>query len=135
METISKKFHHSSHFITYERRHMLMVSHVKTLFIRIRTQTLNKELQRLFLKRLSRLLHNGYTLVESLEIIQWDSRLKAPASIITNALKNGNSLDQAFEQAHFNTLVTTYLYFVRSNGDIQANIHKCLIMFDQRIQY
>lgn len=112
-----------------------MVLHAKNLLTRIRPQTLNNELQRLFLNRLSRLLHNGYTLVESLEIIQWDNSLKKPAKTITETLKNGNNLDEAFEEAHFSPLVTTYLYFVRTNGDIQASIHKCLVMFDQRLQY
>lgn len=112
-----------------------MALQAKTFLTRIRPQMLNKELQRLFLKRLSRLLHNGYTLVESLEIIQWDNSLKAPAQTITQALKNGNSLDASFEQAHFSSLVTTYLYFVRANGDIHASIDKCLTMFDQRLQY
>lgn len=112
-----------------------MVSYMKKLLTRIRSQTLNKELQRLFLKRLSRLLHNGYTLVEALEVIQWDNSLKQPATVITHALKNGSNLDQAFEQAHFSSLVTTYLYFVRANGDIQTSINKCLVMFDQRLQY
>ncbi|MEN1970575.1 competence type IV pilus assembly protein ComGB [Lentibacillus sp. N15] len=112
-----------------------MALYLKKYFAKIRHKTLKKELQLLFLNRLSRLLKNGYTLIDALEIIQWDAALKLPAATITACLKNGSRLDQAFEQSQFNSIVTSYLYFVRANGDIQASIDKCLIMYEQRLQY
>ncbi len=112
-----------------------MVLYLKKYFMQIRHRTLKKELQLLFLNRLSRLLKNGYTLLESLQIIQWNSALAQPAATITTCLKNGNRLDQALEQANFNSFITSYLYFVRANGDIEASIDKCLAMYEQRLQY
>lgn len=114
---------------------MLMALYLKKYFTQIRHKNLKKEQQLLFLNRLSRLLQNGYTLIESLEIIQWDKAMKNPASTIKTALTNGSTLDQAFEEAKFNSVVTSYLYFVRANGDIQASIDKCLKMYEQRLHY
>jgi competence protein ComGB len=109
--------------------------YLKKYFTQIRHKHLRKEQQLLFLNRMSRLLKNGYTLIESLEIIQWDNAMKEPAATITNALTNGSTLDQAFEKAKFNSVVTSYLYFVRANGDIRASIDKCLKMYEQRLHY
>ncbi|WP_188453668.1 competence type IV pilus assembly protein ComGB [Virgibacillus oceani] len=109
--------------------------YLKKFLTRIKHKTIRKELQLLFLNRLSRLLHNGYTLIEALEVIKWDKNLERPSTIIMEALKNGATLDQAFEKARFNTIVTSYLFFVQANGDVQATIEKCINMFEQRIQY
>lgn len=96
---------------------------------------LNKELQLLFLSRLSRLLKNGYSLLDALEVMKWDKHMIEPTKIIVQSLKNGNTLDEAFTEAGFNPTITTYLYFVRANGDIQGSIEKCMEMYQQRINF
>lgn len=96
---------------------------------------LKKETQLLFLSRLLRLLKTGYSLLDALEVMKWDKQMIEPTKIIVQSLKNGNTLDEAFKQASFNTTITTYLYFVRANGDIQASIEKCIDMYQQRIEF
>ncbi|MBP1969740.1 competence protein ComGB [Virgibacillus natechei] len=104
-------------------------------FIKIRKERLSNEIQLRFLQRLSRLLSNGYPLIEALDVIKWDKQLTTSATLITNALKNGSSIDQAFDKAAFHPTITAYLYFVRANGDIQGSIDKCLDMYEQRMKY
>lgn len=96
---------------------------------------LKKETQLLYLSRLLRLLKNGYSLLEALEVMNWDKQMIEPTTIIVHELKNGKTLDEAFATASFNPTITTYLYFVRANGDIQASIEKCMEMFQQRIEF
>ncbi|WP_099158493.1 competence type IV pilus assembly protein ComGB [Virgibacillus ndiopensis] len=112
-----------------------MALYLKKYTTHIKPKTIRKELQLLFLKRLSRLLQNGYTLIEALEVIKWDKNLEKPASNVIEALKNGSSLDQAFDKAKFNPIVTSYLFFVQANGDVYATIEKCIYMFEQRLLY
>ncbi|WP_404453000.1 type II secretion system F family protein [Virgibacillus necropolis] len=96
---------------------------------------LKNEIQLLYLSRLLRLLKTGYSLLDALEVMKWDKQMIGPTSIIVHSLKNGNTLDEAFKEATFNPTITTYLYFVRANGDIQASIEKCMEMFQQRIEF
>ncbi|QKY69319.1 competence type IV pilus assembly protein ComGB [Lentibacillus sp. CBA3610] len=94
-----------------------------------------KELQLRFLRRLSRLLNNGYPIIQALEIIQWDSQLKSISSSVMLSLKSGKHFDEALEAIHFKQSITAYLYFVRSNGDLNTSIEKCISMFEQRLLY
>ncbi len=94
-----------------------------------------KDLQLRFLHRLSRLLNNGYTMIGALEIIQWDHQLKAIASSVTTSLKSGSPLDEALEHVHFSPTITSYLYLVRNNGDLQSSLEKCITMYEQRLVY
>jgi len=94
-----------------------------------------KELQLRFLHRLSRLLNNGYPIIEALDIIQWDTQLKPIASSVIASLKSGSHFDEALEKIHFNQTITAYLYFVRSNGDLRTSIEQCMTMFEQRMVY
>lgn len=94
-----------------------------------------KELQLRFLKRLERLLANGYPLITALEIIKWDKHLDFIASSVITSLKSSSTFNQALEKTNFNPTITSYLYFVQSNGDIQASIEKCISMFEQRMLY
>lgn len=101
-----------------------------------RNKTLSKDLQLRFLKRMERLLNNGYTLLEALEIIKWDKQLDPVASSIITSLKNGSHFDEAIENTDcFSPTITSYLYFIRANGDIQQSIEKCITMFEQRMRY
>ncbi|GAB3051158.1 competence type IV pilus assembly protein ComGB [Virgibacillus ainsalahensis] len=103
--------------------------------LKIRKTKLPNEIQLRFLKRLNRLLINGYPLVNALEVIQWDKQLEDSARQIISSLKNGSSLDQAFDKAAFHHSITAYLYFVRANGDIQESINKCIEMYEYRMKY
>lgn len=104
-------------------------------YIKIHNPKLPKETQLLFLKRLNRLLKNGYPLLAALEIAKWDKQMVQPASIIILSLKNGKSIDVAFDKAHFHHSITSYLYFVKSNGDLQGSIEKCIEMYEHRMSY
>lgn len=107
----------------------------KNSLIPSKQSKLKKETQLLYLSRLLRLLKNGYSLLDALEVMKWDKQMIEPTTIIVQSLKNGKTLDEAFAQATFNQTITTYLYFVRANGDIQASIGKCIEMYQQRIEF
>lgn len=102
-------------------------------YLPIRKRKLSNDLQLRFLHRLDRLLTNGYPLLESLEVCKWDMQLELPAEQIILTLKNGQAIDQAFEQAGFHQTITTYLYFVKANGDLLGSIKKCIEMYEHRI--
>src|SRR5690625_3302277 len=111
-----------------------MVSLLKKL-ITIRKTTLPKDIQLRFLRRLSRLLSNGYPLIEALEIIKWDDQMMETATQMITLLKNGNTIDLAFEKTDFHHTITSYLYFVRANGELQTSIDKCVEMYEHRLNY
>lgn len=96
---------------------------------------LKEDIQLLFLKRLYRLLAGGYTLIAALEVMKWDHTMKQVAKEIILALKSGNSLDKAFNQAKFHDTIVAYLYFVRVNGNLLISLEKCIAMFEHRITY
>ena len=103
--------------------------------IKTRNQKLANDIQLRFLKLLYRLLNNGYPLISALESIQWDKQLIGPATSMMTTLKNGLSIDQAFNQAGFHRSITSYLFFVKANGDLQGSIEKCIEMYEQRMNY
>jgi len=98
-------------------------------------QYLPESTQLTFLKRLYRLLDNGYSLISALEAIKWDKSMEDTVVTITNHLKEGKHIDVAFHEATFHESIVSYLYFVRINGDLQKSITKCIEMFEQRITY
>ncbi|RYG74680.1 chromosome partitioning protein ParA [Lentibacillus lipolyticus] len=100
-----------------------------------RRKTLDNDLQLRFLYRLSRLLKNGYSMTGALEVIQWDHQLKAIAATVTALLKSGSPLDEALEHVHFSPVITSYLYLVRHNGNLQTSLEKCITMYEQRLVY
>lgn len=104
-------------------------------YLKIRKQKLPNEIQLRFLKRLNRLLTNGYPLLAALEIIKWDKQLVKSANQIIFSLKNGIAIDQAFQHASFHHTITSYLFFVKANGDLQGSIEKCIEMYEHRISY
>lgn len=87
-----------------------------------------------FLKRLHRLLNNGYALLDALEVLAWDDQLNPIAQQLHHELINGKPLDEAFAAVHFHKLIVIYLYFVRINSDLITTIEKAIILFEQRIQ-
>ncbi|WP_068671895.1 competence type IV pilus assembly protein ComGB [Oceanobacillus sp. Castelsardo] len=106
---------------------------LKKLYLNHRLRP-NNELQLRFLKRLSRLLKNGYPILTALEKIKWDRHLSSYATEIIYSLKNGETIDQAFEKVHFHPTITSYLFFVKANNDLEGNLEKAIEMFQQRIK-
>ncbi|WP_072887595.1 competence type IV pilus assembly protein ComGB [Ornithinibacillus halophilus] len=95
----------------------------------------SSDIQLKFLNRLSRSLNNGYSLIDALETIKWDITLLPIVNPILTHLKNGKSLDQAMELARFHPSITSYLYFVRVNGDLDKSIKRCAELFENRLHY
>lgn len=114
---------------------MHMALHPK-IFSRFRKKSkLKQDIQLRVLKRLDRLLKKGYPLIEALETMVWEHQLVQPVSTIIRSLKNGEAVDTAFEKAMFHPTITSHLYFVRLNGDLQTNIQNSIEMFSTRIQH
>ncbi|WP_093217064.1 competence type IV pilus assembly protein ComGB [Sediminibacillus albus] len=89
--------------------------------------------QLLFLKRLGRLITSGYPLMEALAMIGWDPRLSDTAAEISDSLYHGQPIDRAFEKARFSQNITSYLYFARSNGDLESTINLCSEMIERQL--
>lgn len=98
-------------------------------------KALATDLQIRFLKRLTRLLVNGYALIDALLIIEWDKQLISTSQHVNIDLRDGYSLDEALERSGFNHAITAYLYVVRANGNIQENLSKCVEMYEQRLMH
>ncbi|HLR80680.1 MAG TPA: competence type IV pilus assembly protein ComGB [Bacillota bacterium] len=98
-------------------------------------QKLSNELQLRFLRRLSRSLTNGYSLLQALDTIRWDKQLEPTADRVILLLKNGHSLDDVLEKQHFHPSITSYLFFVQANGDLEGTLIECIHMFEKRIDY
>lgn len=114
---------------------MLMVSFLRKHIKIPRKRSFSSENQLQFLKRLLRLLKNGYSLIDALEVIKWDKQMITTAETVINKLKDGLSIDQAFEQVGFHHTIIAYLYFSRTIGDLQVSIKKCIEMYESRLNY
>src|SRR5690625_4382522 len=112
-----------------------MVSYLRKFLTMRRNKTLPDEIQLRFLKQLARLLENGYSIIDALEVIKWDKQLIKTASQMIESLKHGVPVDQAFEVAKFHHTITTYLYFVKDNGDVLSSIKKSIDMYESRLEY
>jgi len=110
-----------------------MVSYLKKFFLIAKRKRMSEQLQLRFLKRLYRLLTNGYPLIEALKVIMWDQQMKRPAKHIKTLLKNGYALDEALANVYFHQNITSYLYFVRTHGQLQHSLKKCIIMLENRL--
>lgn len=95
---------------------------------------LKEDQQLIFLKRLNRLLDNGYSFTDALEVIKWDKQFQQVADIIRLELTKGKHMDEAFKMAEFHATVVSYMYFVRINGDILTSMEKCIQMFEHRLE-
>ncbi|WP_026906685.1 type II secretion system F family protein [Paucisalibacillus globulus] len=98
-------------------------------------QTVKASVQLNFLKRLSRSLSNGYTLLSALDTLKWDKNLRDISNKIILLLKDGKSLDQALDELSFHPIITTYLYFAKEYGDLEASIIKCVELYEKRLEY
>src|SRR5690625_5279077 len=112
-----------------------MALYLKKLFKISKNKLLPPDIQLRFLKQLTRLLENGYSIIDALEVLKWDKQLITAADQMITSLKQGMLIDQAFEGAKFHHIITTYLYFVKDNGDILASIKKSTEMFENNLKY
>lgn len=108
--------------------------YLKKHFMRKR-KSLSSEWQLRFLNRLFRLLNNGYTLNEALEVIKWDKAMASTAERIIVHLKNGWPFDEALGKEQFDDSLTSYLYFSRANGNLKGSIEKAILLYKQRFKY
>lgn len=113
---------------------MLMVIFLKK-FSRNRKSKLKNEVQIKFLKRMDRLLTNGYSLLDALNTIAWDPELKPIAHNIISHVKKGSTIDEAFDQSNFHSVIVSHLYLVQLNNDLQLSIRNCITMFESRNHY
>lgn len=111
-----------------------MASFLKKHIIR-RNKMLSPEDQLRFLKRLLRLIKSGYPLINALEVMKWDVRMISTATIVIFKLKSGKTIDQAFGQAKFHPTISAYMYFNRTNGDLQTSIKNSIDIYEQRLKY
>ncbi|WP_047979926.1 competence type IV pilus assembly protein ComGB [Ornithinibacillus contaminans] len=88
-----------------------------------------------FLKRLASVLSSGYMLLDALETLTWDKATRSIADEISHHLKNGVTIDQAFELVRFNPLITSYLFFAKEYGDLEESITKCFEIYEERIKH
>lgn len=96
---------------------------------------INQELQLLFLKRLHHFLEEGYSVLNALEFMQWDKHFAHVVEPIIDALKGGKTIDEALKTITFHSTITSYLYFIRINGDLLGTLAKCIEMFEYRMKY
>lgn len=112
-----------------------MGSFMKKYISRFKRSTLPNTIQLRFLKRLLRLLENGYPLIEALETMKWDGSLKKTASRMIALLKSGMPMDIALEKCNFNQAISGHLYFIRTNNDLVGSLRKCLDVYEHRITH
>src|SRR5690625_5107199 len=111
-----------------------MASLVKMFINRqLNKSPLKDEDQLTFLKRLYRLIKNGYALNEALDIISWDERMYDVVTEIKSYLMNGSYLDHALRKVNFHPMTVMYIYFVRMHGDLLTGLEKSMTMFEQRM--
>ncbi|MEI3611714.1 competence type IV pilus assembly protein ComGB [Pseudogracilibacillus sp. SO30301A] len=96
---------------------------------------LKEQTQLHFLKRLHRLLKNGYSLLDALEVMQWDKEICNLSEMLAEKIKKGLPLDEAMEKLDFHKVIVSYLYFVRVNGNLISSLEKCIHLFEHRITY
>lgn len=112
---------------------MHMASSVKQIFMRPQSKY-PEHIQLRFLKRLVRLLENGYPLLEALEVIAWDKELMTMANHFITSLKAGKRFDDIFEELNFHEMICSFLYFTRSNSNLVESIQKCAEMFEHHLK-
>lgn len=114
---------------------MHMGLYLKKHFKIHKTKMMPSDRQVRFLKQIARMLENGYSMIDALEVLKWDKQLAPSADQMITSLKGGKSIDQAFEEAGFHHTITTYLYFVKDNGDVLSSIQKSKEMFENNLKY
>lgn len=114
---------------------MRMATFLTYMFKRKKHKKLRLKDQKQFLKRLIRLMDTGYSLLDSLEMIAWDKRFSSICHQLSLSLKEGNHIDEAFNNIGFASFIIEQLYFIRFNGDLITTLQKCYRAFVKRLEY
>lgn len=90
--------------------------------------------QVLLLKRLGELLEKGYSLLQALEFLRFQFSLKKQGQLqhITEELKNGQSLHDAFHQLMFHPDILSYLFYAQRHGDIPFALQQGSILLQRK---
>ncbi|WP_186575799.1 competence type IV pilus assembly protein ComGB [Aquibacillus kalidii] len=108
---------------------------VMNRYLNKRIRKLSLEDQHQLLHKLNRLLENGYSLTDALDVLQWNDTYKIRVEGISTKLKQGNPLNIAMEDAHFNKQIVSFLYFALAHGNIPHALHHCCLMLKQQISF
>lgn len=65
--------------------------------------------------------------------MQWDERIAEECRSITESLKQGKQLDEAFQLIKFDEEVISYLFFSRVNGELATTVKQCAEMMKSRL--
>lgn len=98
-----------------------------------KSKNLDLNVQVSLLEKLSKLLDNGYTIIQALSVMEWDEKIAEVCRTIAANLKDGLPIDEAFRKAHFAEEVTVYLYFARSSGNLTSVLNQCSDMMKNRV--
>lgn len=112
---------------------MHLASSVKQLISK-RQNKLSEKIQLQFLKRLHRLLSNGYPLLDALEAVAWDKELTSLANHFIQSLKAGERFDKVFDETGFHSQISSFMYFTRANSNLVGSMKKCIDMFEHRMK-
>lgn len=107
---------------------------IKKRLTKFTRSNLSEQHQLKFLKQLKRLLNNGYSLLDALDMFQWDRHLNVLAQRLIDHLKSGVPIDEAFTEEGFHHSVIALLYFTRIHGDLVDSLGKCITMLEQRLK-
>ncbi|RFT67279.1 type II secretion system F family protein [Bacillus clarus] len=93
--------------------------------------------QVLLLKRLGELLEKGYSLLQALEFLQFQlsPHKKEQVQHMTEELKNGQSLHDAFHQLMFHPDILSYLFYAERHGDISFALQQGSVLLHRKDKY
>lgn len=97
--------------------------------------TVPLEKQHRFLKRLYQLLNNGYSLLNSLNLMKLEKDLKEISIQVKFELSKGVQLSKVLKKVNFHPLITNYLATVETSGDLKDHVRTCIKLTEQRLQY
>lgn len=109
--------------------------YLKSIFSKKKEQPPHLKVQIQFLKRLYQLLNNGYSLIDSLQLIQLERNLRSLTRPLKTMLVNGKSLGQALESLSFHPLITNFLKTVESSGNLKTHIKTTIKIAEQQNNY
>src|SRR5690625_2021587 len=111
-----------------------MAFYLKNKLLNLKQKKLTEVEQSYFLERLHRFLSHGYSLLESLEKMEWDPNLKVIAQNFSQLLKNDISIEEVFKKLNFHSTIITYMSFVKDNNILLETIEKCKEMYNYRVE-
>ncbi|YAR63131.1 competence type IV pilus assembly protein ComGB [Bacillus cytotoxicus] len=90
--------------------------------------------QVMLLKRLGDLLEKGYSLLQALEFLQFQlsSQKRLQLQHMTEELKNGQSLHDAFHQLMFHPDILSYLFYAQKHGDISFALRQGSLLLQRK---